>query len=718
MARKQKSKPDYISILNPTQQEIVENTEGALLVLAGAGTGKTKTLTTRVVHILHTGLAQPDEILCVTFTNKAAKEMKLRIEALIGADVNNMTWLGTFHGIGAKFLHRHAQLIGLKNDFTIIDKDDRKKILKKILETTAIKNEDIVRKTIADNIELWKGSALLPTEISEAVIKSPKTEAAPFLTLDFIRNVYTIYQQTLKNMNVCDFGDLLMYTGKILQHNPDILSYYQKKFRYILVDEYQDTNLAQYLFLNRLARRTDGSAPNICCVGDDDQSIYSWRGANTEHMLRFTKDFPEAKIIRLERNYRSRDHILNTANQLIAKNANRLGKQLYPNQPTQHNAKIYYYEEQTGENEADRIVEIITRLHSNGQALNDMAVLVRSRMLLTEFEGHFTRAQIKYRLVGSSNRNDKKENKDLHAYLALLMHPNNNLAFERIINTPRRGLGKTNLQKIRLYAENHQLSLYAALVEMVEAKAFPSKLNETLNKFIQNFKDWSDFMKIASVKELAINILDKTGYKDMLLDKDPEGEKKLQNLNNLINEMAHYESLNVYLEAISLQIENTETDNLDAVNLMTMHAAKGLEFETVLLPGWEKDFFPFLHRGNDIEEERRLAYVAITRAKNNIYITYAKLRYIYGKLHLTGGRSNFINELPSELLQHKENIPFAKPKTKINIHYRHNFQIGDRISSKLGFGTIVDIEGDKLTVDFDNEGKRPVMANWAKFVKD
>lgn len=718
---------DYISVLNTTQQTIVQRTQGAILVLAGAGTGKTKTLTTRVAHILKNGLAKPDEILCVTFTNKAANEMRERIEALIGTNINYMPWLGTFHGLGAKFLRKHAELAGLTSDFTIIDKNEAGKVIKKLISEEQIEDPGVIIKNIAHNIELWKGRAIQPEKVNKSDYETFHSEYnseynkdhntssdAKFLTAHYTIAIYNLYQKELKKMGVCDFGDLLMYPVYILQNNSETLKHYQQKLRYILVDEYQDTNLAQYLWLRLLAQKEDTALINICCVGDDDQSIYGWRGAKVEHMLRFTSDFPGAQTIRLERNYRSAPHILNTANGLIGKNMQRLGKILYPDKTNRVGAKIYHYKAPNHFDEAEMIGSIITTLQNQGQKLNSIAILVRSRALLRAFDSYLMNARIACHVIGDSNLYSKIEVKDLLAYLRLVAQPSNNLAFERIINLPRRGVGKVAMQKIEEYAAKQEVSLFTSLTHLIDQKIFAKKLHHSLSEFVANFNQWHAMLEHSSIDYLAQYILKESRYQTMLETSGAEGQEKLTTLRDLINSMSAYNNLNEYLEHIALATERAENTNIDAVNLMTIHASKGLEFNTVLLPGWEEGLFP-PNRRDDIEEERRLAYVAITRAKNDIYISHAKFRYLYGRSAATNGPSRFIDELPVELLQNVTYNSFtsSKPRHKLATVPCHNFRINERVGNeKLGSGTVIAIEQEKLTISFDSGEVRLVMASF------
>ena len=690
-ARDQARSPDYLAGLNPEQREAVETLDGPVLVLAGAGTGKTRVLTTRIAHILATGRAFPSQILAVTFTNKAAREMKERIGLLVGGAVEGMPWLGTFHSIGVKILRRHAELVGLRSDFTILDTDDVIRLIKQIIQAEGIDDKRWPAKQFAGMIDGWKNKGLDPSQI-------PEGDARAFANGKG-RELYAAYQNRLKSLNACDFGDLLLHPIRMFRANPDVLKDYHQKFKYILVDEYQDTNTAQYMWLRLLAQRSGrkpvsplegempgraeggipsnagASAPpsvgsadispsrgeinglvNICCVGDDDQSIYGWRGAEVDNILRFEKDFPGAKVIKLERNYRSTEHILGAAGHLIAHNEGRLGKTLFTDRVNPDDEKVVVHAAWDSEEEARAVGEEIERLQrgdSDGKkhALNDMAILVRASFQMREFEDRFVTLGLNYRVIGGPRFYERLEIRDAMAYFRLVCQPADDLAFERIVNTPKRGLGDTTIRTLHDYARARDVPMLSAAADLIETDEIKPKARKALFDVIQHFRRWSELLETVPHIELAEQILEESGYTDMWKnDKSAEAPGRLENLKELIRSMEAFESLRGFLEHVSLVMDAEQNADMDAVSIMTLHSAKGLEFDTVFLPGWEEGLFPHqraLDEGgrSGLEEERRLAYVGITRAKRRCHIWFVSNRRIHGLWQSTMP-SRFLDELP------------------------------------------------------------------------
>lgn len=643
--RASSDEPEYVKTLNPEQRLAVTTTEGPVLVLAGAGTGKTRVLTTRIAHILQLGLAYPSQILAVTFTNKAAREMKQRIGELVGGTVEGMPWLGTFHSIGVKILRRHAELAGLNNNFTILDTDDVIRLLKQIIQAEGLDDKRWPARTFSNMIDGWKNRGLSPEQISEGDARSFGNGRG--------RELYRIYQERLKTLNACDFGDLLLHPIHIFQKNPDVLRDYHTKFRYILVDEYQDTNTAQYLWLRLLAQRPAGQPVNLCCVGDDDQSIYGWRGAEVDNILRFEKDFPGATVIRLERNYRSTSHILGAASHLIAHNQGRLGKTLFTDQENDGEGKVKVHAAWDSEEEARAIGEEIEQAQRNGHALNDIAILVRASFQMREFEDRFVTLGLNYRVIGGPRFYERQEIRDALAYFRVVAQPADDLAFERIVNTPKRGLGDATIRQIHDAARLQNISMFAAASAMIETDELKPKPRSALRKVIEDFRRWQNMLDNTPHTELAEMILDDSGYTAMWQnDRSAEAPGRLENLKELIHSMEDFESLRSFLEHISLVMDSDKNEDMDAVNIMTLHSAKGLEFNTVFLPGWEEGLFPHqrsLDEGGraGLEEERRLAYVGLTRAKKNLHIWFVSNRRIHGLWQSTIP-SRFLDELPNE----------------------------------------------------------------------
>ncbi|MFL6805619.1 MAG: ATP-dependent helicase [Xanthobacteraceae bacterium] len=697
----------YLAGLNPEQRLAVETLYGPVLVLAGAGTGKTRVLTTRIAHLLSLGQARPSEILAVTFTNKAAREMKTRISAMVGQAVEGMPWLGTFHAIGVKILRRHAEMVGLKPDFTILDTDDQIRLLKQLLELQNIDEKRWPARVLAGLIDSWKNRGLVPGKV-------PAGEAASFAG-GRGAELYAAYQERLKVLNAVDFGDLLMECIRLFREHPEVLRQYQDRFKFILVDEYQDTNVAQYLWLRLLGQRpqsasershatadqgtatgrtTDqgtataaehatrpGSAgqpgpeagpgadaqaaqggaavsgsqslvrrsPNICCVGDDDQSIYGWRGAEVDNILRFEHDFAGATIIRLERNYRSTGHILAAASYLIAHNEGRLGKTLRTEDVP--GEKVTVTGVWDSEEEARTIGEEIEALQREGHALNEIAILVRASFQMREFEDRFVTLGLPYRVIGGPRFYERAEIRDALAYLRLVNSPADDLAFERIVNVPRRGLGDATLQCLHDHARARRIPLFEAARIIVETEELKSKTRTALRDLIAAFERWRAQRDALPHTELAEIVLDESGYTEMWQrDRSADAAGRLENLKELIRSMEEFENLSGFLEHISLVMDRDQGEGVDAVSIMTLHSAKGLEFDTVLLPGWEEGLFPHQRSLDEqgragLEEERRLAHVGLTRARRRAKLYFATNRRMHGTWSSTVP-SRFLDELP------------------------------------------------------------------------
>ena len=636
----------YMAGLNPEQRAAVETTEGPVLVLAGAGTGKTRVLTTRIAHILATGRAYPSQILAVTFTNKAAREMKTRIGMLVGEEVEGMPWLGTFHSIGVRILRRHAELVGLKPNFTILDTDDQVRLIKQLIQAENLDDKRWPARTFANLMDGWKNKALTPDRIPEGDARAFGDGKG--------RLLYQAYQERLRQLNAADFGDLLMHPIEIFKNNSSVLDEYHRRFRYILVDEYQDTNVAQYLWLRLLAQRTgqDG-ARNVCCVGDDDQSIYGWRGAEVDNILRFEKDFPGAVVIRLERNYRSTAHILGAAGHLIAHNEDRLGKTLFTERADPEDELVSVNAAWDSEEEARAVGEEVEQLQRKGHALNDMAILVRASFQMREFEDRFVTLGVNYRVIGGPRFYERLEIRDALAYFRATVQPADDLAFERIVNTPKRGLGEAAIRLIHEYARAKRVPLLAAAAELVEGDELKPRPRAALAEVVANFHRWRDLVPSMRHTDLAEMILDESGYTAMWQnDRSAEAPGRLENLKELIRSMDDYESLPGFLEHIALVMDSEQNEQMDAISIMTLHSAKGLEFETVFLPGWEEGLFPHqraLDEGgrSGLEEERRLAYVGLTRGKKRVKIWFVSNRRIHGLWQSTIP-SRFLDELPEE----------------------------------------------------------------------
>jgi DNA helicase-2/ATP-dependent DNA helicase PcrA len=678
-ARAQVSAP-YLAGLNPEQREAVETLDGPLLVLAGAGTGKTRVLTTRIAHILTLGRARPSEILAVTFTNKAAREMKDRVGQMVGHIVEGMPWLGTFHSIGAKLLRRHAELAGLKSDFTILDTDDQIRLIKQLIVAEGIDEKRWPGRVFASMLDGWKNRGLTPSQV-------PPGEAASFAGGRGMK-LYAEYQQRLKILNAADFGDLLLEVIRIFRERPEVLREYQRRFRFILVDEYQDTNVAQYLWLRLLAQpsspgRAEGASPgdprllelqgvdgrdkpghdelkearphpqpkNICCVGDDDQSIYGWRGAEVDNILRFEHDFPGAKIIRLERNYRSTANILAAASHLIAHNEGRLGKTLRTEDaPGEKVAVVAAWD---SEEEARAVGEDIEQLQRTGHSLDEIAILVRAAFQMRELEDRFITIGLPYRVINGPRFYERAEIRDAVAYLRLVNQPADDLAFERIVNVPKRGLGDATVKQLHDHARARGVSLMEATRDVVATDEMKPKPRQALRDLVAAFDRWRAQKDTLPHNELAEIVLDESGYTEMWQkDRSADAAGRLENLKELVRSMEEFENLQGFLEHIALVMDADKSEGEERVSIMTLHSAKGLEFDTVYLPGWEEGLLPHQRSLDEqgragLEEERRLAHVGLTRARKRAKIYFVSNRRIHGSWSSTIP-SRFIDELPEQ----------------------------------------------------------------------
>jgi DNA helicase-2/ATP-dependent DNA helicase PcrA len=754
------AEPAYLKGLNAEQREAVLAVDGPVLVLAGAGTGKTRVLTTRLAHILATRRAAPWGILAVTFTNKAAREMKERIGSLIGGVVEGMQWLGTFHSIGAKMLRRHAELAGLKPNFTILDTDDQIRLMKQLLAAENIDEKRWPARTLAMMIDGWKNRALTPEQVSDS-------DGQGF-AFGKARDLYRQYQARLKALNAVDFGDLLLEPITLLRSNASILEEYQNRFAYMLVDEYQDTNVAQYLWLRLLSAKTR----NICVVGDDDQSIYAWRGAEVENILRFERDFPGAKVVRLERNYRSTPHILAAASGLIAANRDRLGKTLWTERDDDGD-KVEVKGLWDAEEEARGVAGQAENLHRQGTPFTQMAVLVRASFQMREFEDRFLALGLPYRVVGGPRFYERQEIRDALAYLRIIAQPDDDLAFERIVNKPKRGLGDAAIQALHNHARAQGIPMLAAASDLIASDEITPKARKALAELIDAFARWRNNVPTLPHTELAEMVLDESGYTDMLkADKSPESAGRLDNLKELVRSMESFESLPAFLEHVSLvmEMESDQAGN-DKLSLMTLHAAKGLEFDVVFLPGWEEGLFPSQRTLDEkgtagLEEERRLAYVGLTRARKRAFVSFASNRRVHG-LWQSALPSRFANELPQANIDAVADEGFhgqygsfrdnaqnygqqqgagstydspgwrraqerrasggggggwgngtsprgpvinAKAKVVASDTASSAFSAGERVfHQKFGYGRIVSVEGNKLLVDFEKAGSKRVM---------
>ncbi len=744
--------PDYLSGLNPEQREAVETTEGPVLVLAGAGTGKTRVLTTRLAHILATGRARPWELLAVTFTNKAAREMRERITHLIGPSAEGLRWLGTFHSVAAQILRRHAELVGLKSTFTILDTDDQERLCKQLIEAANLDAKRWTPRSLSGLIDHWKNRGWTPDKL-------PPGE-------DFAngkgQSLYAAYQARLVTLNACDFGDLLLHNITILSKHADVAEEYRRRFRYILVDEYQDTNVAQYLWLRLLTASTG----NVCCVGDDDQSIYGWRGAEVDNILRFERDFPGAKVIRLERNYRSTHHILGAASGLISANRGRLGKTLWTEETSGDKVRVRGVWD--GEAEARLIADEIETGKKSGLNYRDMAVLVRASFQMRAFEERFVMLAIPYTVIGGPRFFERAEIRDAHAYLRLLLSEDDDLAFERIVNVPKRGIGDTSVQKILTIARENGVSAMAAVRALLGTDELQARTRTALANFVRELDRWRGKAQEIPHWELTELVLEESGYTDMQKADRTSGPTRLENLKELVQSMQAFDGLTAYLEHVSLVMDLDRGDSADSVQVMTLHGAKGLEFPLVFLPGWEEGVFPSQRSIDEkgekgLEEERRLAYVGVTRAKQDARISFAANRLVYGRW-TSQLPSRFVDELPIDHVEAQsdtgyygasagmkearsrwDEVPsfgsgysspgwkraqsFTAARAPADRPARHTliegdgrlvatadpkagsgWSKGDRVfHQKFGYGHVRAIEGNKLVVAFDKAGEKKVI---------
>jgi DNA helicase-2/ATP-dependent DNA helicase PcrA len=742
----------YLDGLNSMQLKAVKAQDGPVLVLAGAGTGKTRVLTTRLAHLIATGSAKPWSILSVTFTNKAAREMRERVIDIIGP-MAEQVWLGTFHALCAKIVRRHAELVGLKSNFTILDTDDQIRLIKQLMQAEGLDHKKWPPRTLSGVIQRWKDRGLTPDKVSDS-------ESKDFSPVR-LKEIYSQYQNRLRVLNAADFGDLLLHCLTLFQDYPDIVKLYQNRFTHILVDEYQDTNIAQYLWLRLLAQ----GKRNICCVGDDDQSIYGWRGAEVGNILKFEKDFPGAKVIRLEQNYRSTSRVLAAASKLISFNESRLGKTLWTD--GHEGEKIIVRGVWDGEEEARTVADQVESYQKKGTALRQMAILVRAGFQTREFEERFLTLGIPYQVVGGARFYERMEIRDAIAYFRVINQPDDGLAFERIINKPKRGIGPATLQSIHQLARLENISLGAAIANITQTDDVRPAARKTLVKLLEDFRRWRSMLDNNNHVEIAAIVLDESGYTEMLqLDKSPEAPGRLENLKELISALGEFENLSGFLEHISLVMDNAGTSDSDQISLMTLHAAKGLEFDKVFLPGWEDGVFPNQRSldengASGLEEERRLAYVGMTRARETIEISFAANRRLYGTWQ-SSMPSRFVTELPEDQIENASEMGlYAGNNTQVferlsedeainsvsegDITFKRfgpsyqrrshisdspgiliegeghlvdrsqieTFSEGDRVfHQKFGMGTINSVDGDKLSITFDKAGEKKVIARF------
>ena len=744
--------------LNAPQREAVLTSEGPVLMLAGAGTGKTAALTARLAYLVRERRAWPSEILCVTFTNKAAREMRERVGHLIGPAVEGMPWLGTFHSIAAKMLRRHAELVGLQSNYTIIDTDDQLRLLKQLIQSEGVDEKRFPARQLAGCIDRWKNRGLNPGDLDAAENEAYANGKG--------QKFYKLYQERLKALNACDFGDLLLHMLNILRTEREVLDQYRQRFKYVMVDEYQDTNQVQYLWLRLLAQERR----NICVVGDDDQSIYSWRGAEVANILRFEKDFPGAKVIRLEQNYRSTPQILAAASGLISENSQRLGKTLWTERHPGDPIRVIGVWD--GPEEARRVGDEIERLEREGAPLDQVAILVRAQYQTREFEDRFIQIGLNYRIIGGFRFYERAEIRDALAYLRVIAQPADDLAFERIYNSPKRGLGAKTLEKLHVLARRRGIPLAAAALEIVDTDELPARARNTFVSLMRDFARWRDLSASESPADLLRTVMDESGYTDALqAEKTAEASGRLENLVELARAMEEYVTLGDFLEHVSLVMDNDARDDTEKVTIMTMHAAKGLEFDHVFLPGWEEGVFPSqrsLDEGGlaSLEEERRLAYVAITRARRRCTILHAANRRIYGQW-TSSIPSRFVTELPEEHVEAETTMtggaslwraqwsehsdPFAdvaraqpsrvvtrgpgwqraaakeydaaprrvaestRSAASFAAKPRGDVTVGDRVfHEKFGYGTIAAQEGNKLEIEFEQAGRKRVIDSFVK----
>ena len=659
---------DYLLNLNEKQQEAVEHLDGPLLIVAGAGSGKTKVLTSRIAHIIRSHKAFSSQILAVTFTNKASKEMQIRVSKILGREATGLPWLGTFHSISAKILRKHADAVGLKSNFTIMDQEDQLRLIKNICKAENIDVKKISPKYILAIIDKWKNKGYYPQDV---ILKKKDVLEKSFL------NIYKIYQQKLIDLNAADFSDLILHTVKIFKNYKDILEIYSKKFKYILVDEYQDTNFIQSEWLKFLSTTN----MNLCCVGDDDQSIYSWRGAEIKNFLEFDKTYKNTKIIRLEKNYRSTQNILNVASKLIENNQNRVGKTLYTNQEDGDLVTLDCY--RNVKDEATEISSTIEK-YKGKNSLNEIAILVRAIFQTREFEERFLKVGIPYRIIGGIKFYERAEIKDCIAYLRCIHQPKDDLSFERIINVPKRSIGNTTIKNISEYAKQNKCSLEFASKKLIELNEIKPKTKIGLNSLLNLLEKWRyEFRKKLNHNKLLQIVLDESGYSEMLKNKkDLENENRLENIKELLNAMKEFDNLESFLEHVALATSLDQDWESEKVNLMTLHASKGLEFNIVYLPGWEEGLFPHQksieEKGESgLEEERRLAYVGITRAKKIAKISFSMNRFYQGDW-MDSIASRFVDELPDEFIKKNNNF---SDKAESDFEFNQDIEFEDEIRS-------------------------------------
>ena len=740
----------YLAALNEAQRAAVEALDGPVLVLAGAGTGKTRVLTTRLAHLLVTGRATPGQILAVTFTNKAAREMSERVADLLQRPVEGW-WLGTFHAMAARILRRHAERVGLAGDFTILDTDDQLRLVKQVLEAAGLEDKKAPARAVLDVIQRWKDRGLTPD-------KAPSGQSGAIgaeLGGGKLVALYEAYQERLRTLNACDFGDLILHNLTLMQSCPEVLEDYHRRFRYLLVDEYQDINVAQYLWLRLLAQ----GHRNVCCVGDDDQSIYSWRGAEVGNILRFETDFPGAKVIRLERNYRSSGRILAAASGLIAHNKGRLGKTLWTE--GEEGDKVRVRGLWDGESEARFVGEEIEDLQRKGEPLSEVGVLMRTGAQTRAFEERFLTLGLPYRVVGGARFYERLEVRDALAYLRVLHTPGHDLAFERILNKPKRGLGDVTLNRLYALARAAEVPLYEAARRLIETDELRPQARRALAEFLAHLERWRGLTESVPHPELAEILLDESGYTAMWQnDKSPDAPGRLENLRELVNAMAEFDTLAGFLEHVALVMELNEAGGSDSISLMTLHAAKGLEFDTVFLPGWEEGLFPSQRSLDEsglraLEEERRLAYVGLTRARRRAIVSFAANRLLHGSWS-PAIPSRFVDELPKDQIEVESDTGLyragaggfgfgqgiaeagesqarywspgmararqrgARRDSFIEVTAQviegpggSDFHAGARVfHQKFGYGEVAKVEGDRLDIEFDKAGRKKVMASF------
>ena len=733
------SASNYLNTLNIQQKEAILHSEGPLLILAGAGSGKTKVLTTRVAQLIKDKKCFGNQILCVTFTNKAANEMRERILKLTNNKSNSIPWLGTFHSISNKILRKHAEAVGLKPSFTILDTLDQLKLIKNILTAENIDIKKNPPKLIAYLIDHWKNKALLPANV--------KINSSDYSKINALK-IYKVYQEKLRLMNCVDFGDLILHCVTIFKNFKEIQETFKKNFKYILVDEYQDTNYVQNLWLSLITN----DSKNICVVGDDDQSIYSWRGAEVKNILDFEKNFTNTKIVKLEQNYRSTKNIINTASSLISNNDDRLGKKIWSDLHNGDKVRVNSFSD--GRDEATGISDIIEKELIKHFSLNDISILVRAAFQTREFEERFIKIGLPYRVIGGMKFYERAEIKDALCYLRLIQQKNDDIAFERIINNPKRSIGDSTLKKLHDLSRVKNKNLFDTADEILNEDELKPKTKESLKQFIRLVKTWTKLSEQLDHVQLLERVLDESGYTQMLInEKSPEAEARLENLKELRASMKNYSNLVEFLENISLQTSIDEEWEGEKINLMTIHAAKGLEFNCVFLPGWEEGIFPHQksieEKGDQaVQEERRLAYVALTRAKQRLFISFANNRKYYGNNNsndwMPSMPSRFIDELDKQYLEINEAAKdndqdfefsqdfnyveekkspgwkrYLQEKEKIKtINYTNNltnFKIGQGVEHEtFGKGKVIHIDGNKLLINFKDSGEKKVIDKYLK----